>query len=219
MNIAVVLAAGTGKRFGSLKQFALVKNRPLIYYSLIKFEQSEHVNRIIVVTIKSKLAYLKQLAKKYHLHKVTDIIEGGKERQDSVLNALKILPANGYITIHDSARPLFNTAIIRQGFINVRKHKSVITVLPIQDTVKKVKQHKIIRTIDRSNLYYVQTPQFFDVRLLKQAYQKAYRDKFYATDDAGIIEHSNYKVFAIPGNRENMKITDKQDLQLVRRLL
>lgn len=219
MNIAIILAAGKGSRFGSPKQFALIKNKPVISYSLEKFNRAPDVNRIIVVTAKSKISYVSQLAKRYRFHKISDVIAGGKERQDSVKAALQILPDLGYVTIHDAARPLFNKNLIEQGFRQVKKLKAVIPVLPIRDTIKKVKDDKVIKTIDRTQLYYVQTPQFFEIKLLKKVYQKAYQDNYYATDDANLFERVKYEVYTIDGNKQNIKITDKQDLEIIKNFL
>jgi 2-C-methyl-D-erythritol 4-phosphate cytidylyltransferase len=219
MNIAVILAAGKGKRFGQAKQFILIKNKPMIVYSLEKFNRSKYTERIILVTLKNKISYLKRLAKKYHLNKITDIIVGGKERQDSVFNALKILPDQGYVAIHDSARPLFNPHIIKQGFRQVKKCKACIPVLPVQDTIKQINLNEVVQTIDRTCLYYVQTPQFFEIKLLKKAYQKAYLNNYYTTDDASLVERIRHTVYTIAGHKQNLKITDQSDLKLVKNYL
>ncbi|MBS4015810.1 MAG: 2-C-methyl-D-erythritol 4-phosphate cytidylyltransferase [Candidatus Latescibacteria bacterium] len=219
MNIAVILAAGKGKRFGQAKQFVLIKDKPVIIYSLEKFNQSELIDRIVVVTTKNKVAHVQQLIKTYHLSKITDIIVGGKERQDSIFNALKILPDTGYVAIHDSARPLFNPDLIAQGFKQVKKHQACIPVLPVADTIKQVKLNKIVQTLDRADLYYAQTPQFFSLKLIKKAYHKAYQEKYYATDDAGLVERTRQKIYAITGHKQNIKITEPSDLDLIENYL
>lgn len=219
MNIAVILAAGTGQRFGSYKQFARLNDKPVITYALEKFNCSKKISRIIVVTIKTKLSHVQYLVRQYRFEKVSDIIIGGKERQDSVLKALDVLPDHGYVAIHDACRPLFADKIIVKGFGLVRNYQALIPVIPLTDTVKIIKRNKVIRTIDRKDLYCVQTPQFFEINLLKKAYLQAEADKFYATDDAGIIEHYGHQIQTISGNRENIKITEKQDLEILRYLL
>jgi len=219
MNFAVILAAGKGKRFGKEKQFVLINNKPVIYYSLQKFNQAQEIDKIIVVTLKNRIQLVNQLIKKYMFSKVSDVIIGGEERQDSVQNALKILPKRGYVAIHDAARPIFSFDLVKQGFKDIRKYKACIPVIPIQDTLKIVRKSFVELTLDRSKLYYVQTPQFFDIELLKKACHKAYQDNYYATDDANLIERMGEKVHIIPGSKKNIKITDKNDLQLIKSLL
>jgi 2-C-methyl-D-erythritol 4-phosphate cytidylyltransferase len=219
VNFVVILASGKGKRFGQQKQFILIKNKPIIFYSIEKFNKSPVVDKIIIVTIKNKIGYIKNLVKQYNFKKVLAVIVGGKERQDSVRNALKILPSKGYVAIHDSARPLFSSEIIMTGFKSVKKHKACIPIMPIQDTIKQVKGRVVIKTLDRSQVYYVQTPQFFELSLLKNGYAQADKEHFVATDDASLIERLGYKVHTFQGQKQNIKITDKQDLIQVRKLL
>jgi 2-C-methyl-D-erythritol 4-phosphate cytidylyltransferase len=219
MNFAVILAAGQGKRFGREKQFVLVNNKPVIYYSVQKFNQLPVIDKIIIVTLKNRLQLLNQLVKKYKFQKVADIIVGGAQRQDSVKNALRVLPDKGYVAIHDAARPNLNSKLVSQGFRVVRKTKACIPVIPVQDTIKIAENNSIKVTLDRKKLYIVQTPQFFDVELLKKAYAKAYQEKYYASDDANLVERLGYKVYTIAGSKQNIKITDKEDLPLIKVLL
>ncbi|MCS7258936.1 MAG: 2-C-methyl-D-erythritol 4-phosphate cytidylyltransferase [candidate division WOR-3 bacterium] len=218
MNFAIILAAGRGQRFGGLKQFLMVNKKPLIYYSIVKFNRSPFVDKIILVTLQEKINYLKMLASKYQLNKTQAVIAGGKERQDSVYNALKLLPDNGYVAIHDAVRPLVSLSLIKKGFLLVKKHRACIPVLPIYDTVKEVKNHRVIKTLERSQLYYVQTPQFFEIALLKKAYAHAYKQNIYQTDDAGIVEFLGTPVFTFEGEKTNIKITEKNDLIIIKKL-
>ncbi|MEO0083403.1 MAG: 2-C-methyl-D-erythritol 4-phosphate cytidylyltransferase [candidate division WOR-3 bacterium] len=219
MNFGIILAAGQGKRFGQKKQFYLIKNKPVIYYSLKKFNDSPDISKIIVVTNKTKIRYVQNLVKKYKFNKVIKVIAGGKERQDSVKNALRILPDNGYVAIHDSARPLLNSAIIAQGFNYVKRYQACIPVIDIADTVKELDGNFIKSTQNRANFYLAQTPQFFEIRLLKQAYADAEKDNFYATDDASLVERLGKKVYAFRGIKSNIKITDKEDIRIIKNLL
>jgi len=219
MNFAVILAAGKGKRFGKEKQFVLIKNKPIIFYSIQKFNKSSAIDKIIVVTTKSRIIYVNTLIKKHHFTKVTNVVVGGKERQDSMLNALRLLPDKGYVAIHDVARPLINEQVIVQGFNCAKKHRACIPTIPISDTVKVIQDNKVVRTIDRSQLHYVQTPQFFEIRLLKMAYAKAYKNNHYATDDANLVERLGVKVHLIPGLKQNIKITDERDFVIVKALI
>jgi 2-C-methyl-D-erythritol 4-phosphate cytidylyltransferase len=219
MNFAVILAAGVGKRFGREKQFVKINNLPVIYYSIKALNQSPVIDKIIIVTKKERIGYLRKLVKRYKFIKVESIVEGGLKRQDSMRNALKILPDKGNIAIHDSARPLLNQSMITQGFRLVKKYKAVIPVLSVTDTIKQVKNDFVIKTIDRTDLSYVQTPQFFELGLVKKAYLKAEHTNYYATDDANLIERLWKKVYVIAGLKQNIKITDQEDLALVKKLL
>lgn len=219
MNFAVILAAGRGQRFGKRKQFALIKDKPVIYYSIKKFEDAKEVYQIIIVTNKDRIKYIKRLIKKYNFSKTKNIIVGGKERQDSMHNALKILPNQGYVVIHDAVRPLIDNKLIKQGFELVKKYQACIPAIPIQDTIKEIHHNVVNKTLNRANLYQIQTPQFFNIRLLKKAYTKAKKEKYYATDDANLVERLHLKVYAIPGLKQNIKITDKTDLKIINSIL
>lgn len=219
MNFAIILAAGKGRRFGKEKQFAILNKKPLIYYSIQKFNTSLSVDKITIVTTKNRIDFIKKLITKYNFYKVREVIIGGRERQDSASNAISILPDKGYVAIHDSARPLITLDLIKQGFKVCKTYKAAIPILPVLDTIKTVNQNKISKTIDRSQLCLVQTPQFFEINLLKAAYQKAKKDKYYATDDANLIERLGIKVMTFPGLKQNIKITDKVDLKLVKAFL
>lgn len=219
MNYSVILAAGKGKRFGKEKQFNIIKNKPVIFYSIKTFNKCPVIDEIIVVTNKEKIQYVKTFVKRYRFRKVTNVIIGGKERQDSMRNALKILPNKGYVAIHDSARPLLTQETIINGFDCVKRYQASIPVIPIQDTIKQVKNGVVVKTLDRSKLCYVQTPQFFELGLLKKAYQKADKENYYATDDASLVERLGTKVHTFQGLKQNIKITDKKDVELIKALL
>lgn len=219
MNFAIILAAGKGQRYGSKKQFAILKDKPVIYYSLQKFNQSRMTNKIIVVTLTKRIPFIKQLVKKYKFTKVSNIIAGGKERQDSVANALKLLPNHGFVAIHDAVRPMITHELIKRGYKLAKREQACIPVIPLQDTVKEIKDDSVTATLNRSNLYHVQTPQFFNINLLKKAYIKAKKEKYYATDDANLVERLGHKVYTFAGLKQNMKITDKTDLKIISSIL
>ncbi len=219
MNFAIILAAGKGKRFGKEKQFITIRHKPILYYSIKIFHQSLEIDKIIVVVSNKHLNSVKALVKRYNFHKVSNIIIGGKERQDSVYNALKIMPDKGYVAVHDAVRIGFFPELITQGFKYCRQYKACIPIIPIQDTVKIVKQNFVHKTLDRTQLFYAQTPQFFEIKLLKSAYIKAYNEQYYATDDAQLLERINVKVYTIPGSKLNLKITDPLDLKVLKCLI
>ncbi|MEO0091998.1 MAG: 2-C-methyl-D-erythritol 4-phosphate cytidylyltransferase [candidate division WOR-3 bacterium] len=219
MNYAIILAAGKGKRFGREKQFATVRRKPILYYAIRVFQQSSDIDKIIVVVLKKHLNAVKALVKKYNFNKVTELVIGGKKRQDSVYNALKVLPDKGYVAIHDAVRIGLSKELITLGLRACRKYKACIPVIPIQDTVKIVRKRFVQRTLDRSQLFLAQTPQFFEIGLLKRAYKKAYQEKYYATDDAQLLERIKFRVYTIRGLKQNLKITDPLDLRIVKCLI
>ncbi|MCX7785493.1 MAG: 2-C-methyl-D-erythritol 4-phosphate cytidylyltransferase [candidate division WOR-3 bacterium] len=218
MNYAIVLAAGKGKRFGKEKQFALIRRKPVLYYAIKMFQQSSCVDKIIVAVQKRHLSRVATLIKRNNFSKVSALVIGGKHRQDSVHNALKALPDTGYVAIHDAVRIGLSNELIEQGFNYCQKYKACIPVVPIEDTVKVVRHNIVKKTLDRSKLCLAQTPQFFEIGLLKRAYQKAYQDKYYATDDAQLLERIKVKIYTIPGAKLNLKITDRIDLEILKHL-
>ncbi len=219
MNTAIILAAGQGQRFGRLKQFIILNGKPVVYYSLYKFSRSSCVDNIIVVTLKSKISYLNKLIKKYNFPKISNIVFGGKTRQDSVANALKLILSKGYVAIHDAARPNFPEGFIQVGFKLVKKFKAIIPVIPITDTIKMINHNQVIQTIDRKSLYYVQTPQFFELDLIKKAYDVAAQKKYNTTDDASLIEKLGFKVYTFKGTKSNIKLTDYEDFILLKKII
>lgn len=219
MNTAIILAAGQGRRFGRLKQFIILKGKPVVYYSLFKFSRSPCVDNIIVVTLKSKISYLNKLIKKYNFSKISNVVIGGETRQDSVANALKLILSKGYVAIHDAARPNFSERFIQVGFKLVKKFKAIIPVIPITDTIKMINHNEVIQTIDRNSLYYVQTPQFFELDLIKKAYNFAAQQKYNTTDDASLIEKLGLKVYILKGTKSNIKLTDYEDFILLKKII
>lgn len=220
--ILIILAAGQGRRFGLSynKLFFKLSKKPLIQYFLKKVEQFKKIDKMLLVTDKKHLAELKKIVLKNKFKKVINIMCGGKERQDSVYNALKWLNKNMnasrlFIGIHDGARLNISEKLINRLIAGLQKNPAVIPALKITDTIKSVKNNFILKTIPRHNLYKVATPQFFKFDILYQSYIKALKEKFYATDDAGILEFNNHKVKIIEGELENIKLTYMNDLKYI----
>jgi 2-C-methyl-D-erythritol 4-phosphate cytidylyltransferase len=217
-NYGIILAAGKGKRFGGLKQFFLINNIPLFLYSTIAFQQS-NCDEIFIVTLKDKKKEVWQWIKTFSLSKVKKIINGGKERYHSVRNALKSLPPKGYVAIHDASRPLITANFINQGFNLVKKYKAVVFGIPSEDTLKVICGNEVITTLERENIYRIQTPQFFDIQLLKKAYSLVSKYKWQGPDDATFLEKAGFKVYFFKGDKKNIKITTKEDLKLIKNWL
>lgn len=218
-NHAIIVAAGAGRRFGGLKQFFMVHERPLILYAIDRFESEPLVDAITVVVPASRIAYMKRLKKTWNLKKIRHIVAGGRQRQDSVLNGLHhIRQGRGCIVIHDGVRPVFPKGLIRKGITLCRTYKAVVFGSRVRETIKEVKNRKVIRTVSRKNLFLIKTPQFFEYQLLKRAYREADLTAHY-TDDAALCESLNIPVYLFPDDRPNLKITRKSDINRIRHAL
>ncbi len=214
---AIIVAAGEGKRFGAAKQFALLKGKTLLDWSLEKFEDHQAIDRIILVlgSGHSGEEYLSRY------RKIVAIAEGGEKRQDSVYSGLSCVDMHEdeIILVHDGARPLVGKDLIERIIDATRIRGAVVPAVPVEDTIKRVEGQIVIRTEDRKYFFRVQTPQGFACSLLKEAFIRAFRDDFEGTDEAALVERLGKDVFVIPGDRRNWKITTKQDLQIAEALI
>ncbi|GAQ95198.1 2-C-methyl-D-erythritol 4-phosphate cytidylyltransferase [Thermodesulfovibrio aggregans] len=214
---AIIVAAGIGKRFGSSeKVFFEVNGKPLFIWALQIFENLEFINDIWIVTRKEAFEKAYGYLKKFNIKKVREIIEGGKERQDSVYNALKSISHNtDIVLIHDAARPLVSKELVERVYYSLDPNiDGVVPVTKISDTVKWIKRGNIIGgTLNREILRAVQTPQAFWYKKIMEAYKKAYDEGVYGTDDAFLIERYGGKVCTVEGDEKNIKITTKQDIE------
>ncbi len=217
-NYAIVVAAGQGRRFGGTKQFHVFHGIPIFIYSLQSFQRNTHIDSIIVVVPGNKTRTAKQLIKEFKLTKVKKIVVGGRRRQDSVSNGLdQIEKQSGIALIHDAVRPLVAQSLIDKGIKLCKKHKAVIFGTAIGDTIKEARNHRVLHTVSRHNLFLVQTPQFFDIRLLKKAFVQNTLDNEY-TDEASLLEAQGIPVYIFQGRRDNIKVTKKDDLKLIEKL-
>jgi 2-C-methyl-D-erythritol 4-phosphate cytidylyltransferase len=214
---AIVLAAGAGKRMNSKvhKQYMALAGKPVLYYSLKAFEESA-VSKIILVVGKGEIEYCKkEIVELYGFKKVSDIIEGGKERYHSVYEGLKAVRESDYVLIHDGARPLLDQKIIERSMREVCAGGACIVGMPVKDTIKKADgAGYVLETPERKNLWQVQTPQSFSYPLILKAYEKimALGDDT-VTDDAMVLEKATgQKVKIIEGSYRNIKITTPEDI-------
>lgn len=221
---AIVLSAGTGSRMKSdiPKQYMDLNGRPVIYYSLKAFEDS-NVDSIVLVTGRDDIEYCrKEIVEKYGFTKVKAIVEGGAERYDSVFEGLKAINDCDYVMIHDGARPMLDSNIIERAWRGAVEYKACVVGMPVKDTIRIVGiDGTAISTPDRKSLWQIQTPQAFDYRLIYEAYSKVLADvkagkqKANITDDAMIVEcASNVKVHMTEGDYRNIKITTPEDIQV-----
>lgn len=214
---AIVLAAGSGKRMNSKvhKQYLIIQDRPVLYYSLKAFEDST-VDEIVLVVGKGEEKFCrKEIVDKYGISKVKAIVEGGKERYHSVFEGLKQTSDADYVLIHDGARPFVNQDIIRRCMQEVQKYQACVVGMPVKDTIKIADEEGYAKqTPDRKNVWMIQTPQTFSYALIYEAYEEMLKTEDTAiTDDAMVLERiKGKKSKLIEGSYRNIKITTPEDL-------
>lgn len=216
---AIVLAAGSGKRMNSKvhKQYLLLKEKPILYYSLKAFEDSAIDDIILVVGVGEIDFCQKDIVEKYGIQKVRAIVEGGKERYHSVYEGLKAAGETDYVLIHDGARPFVSQSIIERTLSAVCEYKACVVGMPVKDTIKISDEHGYAKeTPDRSHVWMIQTPQAFSYPLIFDAYSRMLmQEDARVTDDAMVIERmTDYKVKLIEGSYQNIKITTPEDLSV-----
>lgn len=223
MNGVVIVAAGTGSRMnmGINKQFIKLEGKEIIAYTIEKFYNNSNIEDIVVVVKEDEFEFFKEeILDKYNFKNIK-IAYGGKERQDSVYNGLKLLDEKcDVVLIHDGARPFVSDKIIDKSIEEAKEHKAIVVGVPVKDTIKVIDNDKnIVDTPNRSVLWAVQTPQTFDYNILIDAYKDAFKNKFYGTDDAMLVERIGYKVKMLEGSYNNIKITTQEDLNVGSQIL
>lgn len=217
---AIVLSAGQGKRMGTSiqKQYIELKGKPIVYYALEAFQNSALIDEIIMVVGKGQEEYCrKEIVEKYHLDKVREITEGGAERYDSVYSGLQRVRHDGYVLIHDGARPFVTEAVIQRIYDTVCNYPACVVGMPVKDTIKIVDKEKYTKeTPNRSFVWQIQTPQAFDILLIRDAYEKFMQsEQKNITDDAMVVESVlGMKSKLVEGSYENIKITTPEDLEI-----
>ncbi|MEG1003797.1 MAG: 2-C-methyl-D-erythritol 4-phosphate cytidylyltransferase [Clostridium sp.] len=217
MNSAIILSGGRGTRMGSSisKQFIEVKGKPILYYTLKRFIEEDLIDEVILVLPKDEIEYCKkEILEKYDLS-VGKIVEGGKERQDSVFNGLKALKNTDIVLIHDGARPFVSHNIIKDGIEGAKKFKAAAPGVMPKDTIKvKDKDSFSKETLKREELIAVQTPQVFNYNLILECHNRVSKENIQVTDDTMVVELFGNKVFLYDGEYTNIKITTPEDLIL-----
>jgi len=218
-TIVIIPAAGSGKRFPSEtpKQFLKINGIEILVHTILKFQKSKNVDKIVIAVNKDFIEKVENLVKKYRLTKVVKVVEGGKERQDSVYSALKSIKVepSDLICVHDAVRPLISSKEIDELIDFAAKKKAVIAAKKAIDTVK-TGYNFVEGTLDREKIWLVETPQIFTYKILSEAFEKAYEDKFYGTDESSLVERLGVKVYFYQVKGENRKITVKEDLSFAR---
>ncbi len=219
----IVAAAGVGKRMGLSypKQFLEHNGKPLFINVLEIGEKSKLISDIIIVTGKELIKEVKYMCEKFKITKVKEIAEGGKERQDSIYNALKFCDKNSIVAVQDGVRPFFKEKYLEDAFNELKNNPyidGVVVGVPVKDTIKVVNEEGIIiSTPVRRALVAAQTPQVFRGKILIEAYEKAKEENFLGTDDSSLVEKYGGKVKISLGDYGNIKITTIEDISFLKR--
>ena len=215
--VAIIVAAGTGERFGAAKQFALLRGKTVLDWSLEKFEEHEAVDNIILVLGPDRQG--SEYLAKYP--KIATVARGGEKRQDSVYAGLSCVDSQEteIVLVHDGVRPMVAKDLIGRIIDTAKEKGAAVPVVPLEDTIKRVEGTKIVLTEERNQLFRVQTPEGFSCSLLKEAFARAVEERFDGTDEAVLVERLGRDVFVVPGDSKNIKITKPADLKLAEVLL
>ena len=220
MDYIIIVAGGKGLRMGSdiPKQFLPIGGKPVLMRTLERFREYSDDIQIILVLPEAQQEYWHQLCDEYHFDVEYTLANGGQTRFHSVQNGLAKVPddAQGVVGVHDGVRPFPSIDVIRNCYETARTAKAVIPVIPVVETVRQLDGDSS-QTVPRDQYRLVQTPQTFDIQLLKAANKQPYNDGF--TDDASVVEAFGHKITLVEGNRENIKITTPYDLKIAEVLI
>ena len=230
MDYIIIVAGGKGLRMGSdiPKQFLPIGGKPVLMRTLERFREYSDDIQIILVLPEAQQEYWHQLCDEYHFDVEYTLANGGQTRFHSVQNGLAKVPddAQGVVGVHDGVRPFPSIDVIRNCYETARTAKAVIPVIPVVETVRQlidsnsqlsIINYQLSKTVPRDQYRLVQTPQTFDIQLLKAANKQPYNDGF--TDDASVVEAFGHKITLVEGNRENIKITTPYDLKIAEVLI
>ena len=222
MISAIVLAGGRGKRmnYHKSKQFIEIKGKPVLVYTLEKFIYNKSIDEVILVLPEDEVDYCKKEVLQRYSLKVDRIVIGGKERQDSVFNALEAMEKANIVWIHDGARPFISEKIIEEGIKYANIYGAAAPGVTPKDTIKVKNEDNIsVDTPDRNMLVAVQTPQCFKYDEIYQCHRKIKEENAIVTDDTSVVERYGHKVYLYEGDYTNIKITTPEDLILAERLI
>lgn len=226
-NIAVIFAGGTGKRMNTKskpKQFLELHGKPILIYTLEKFDNHPEIDGIVLVVLESWIGYCKNLIKKFNLTKINAIIAGGESALESQRNGLlevrRIWGSDSIVLIHDGVRPLIDEETITQNVKCVKEYGSAITVIPAIETISvKTDKGEVGQIIERAKVEMVRAPQSFYLKDILNAQQKAVDDKLNFIDSASMMQYYGYRLHTVVGSPENIKITTPNDFYTFRALV
>ncbi|MCF6095183.1 2-C-methyl-D-erythritol 4-phosphate cytidylyltransferase [Microaerobacter geothermalis] len=205
---------------GVNKQFIRLNGVPVLIHTLRVFSSHPDIDFIVVVSPSDEIGLVKQMIDEYKISKVTMIVPGGVERQESVLNGLMAMDEADHVLVHDGARPFVSHSLISELIVKLDDAKGVIPIIPVKDTVKRISPNgEVLETLDRKSLWAVQTPQAFHLPILLKAHQQAKEDGFFGTDDAMLVERLGERVITVMGNYDNIKLTTPEDLNVAQGIL
>jgi len=223
---AIITAAGSGKRFSKNrkktlpKQFIKLNRKPVILYSLLVFQKNTNIDEIIVSADEKYFDLIHDIAYENRIRKLTCITEGGKTRFESVRNAFMQLDYadDRLVMIHDAVRPNIDNKLTECLISGIKKYDGIIPGMKIPETIKRANNGIVLETIDRVNLYTVQTPQLFTYKSLMSAYLKCgIKNDF--TDESALVEYAGFKVKITEGKKDNIKLTTADDLKVLKLLM
>ena len=220
MDYVIIVAGGKGLRMGSdiPKQFLPIAGKPVLMRTLERFREYSADLQIILVLPEAQQDYWQELCRQYGFQVEYRLTNGGQTRFHSVQNGLALVPdeAEGVVGVHDGVRPFPSIEVIHNCYETARTAKAVIPVIPVVETVRHLEKEGSV-TVPRGDYRLVQTPQTFDIQLLKAANRQPYDDGF--TDDASVVESYGYQITLVEGNRENIKITTPYDMKIAEVLI
>lgn len=218
----IIPAAGHGERMNSAipKPLLEIQGKPIIIYTLEVFEESSSIDSIILVTRADQMGEFEKYIQKFHLTKISKIVAGGETRYESVLNGTRVLDKDtDIVVIHDGVRPLVTKQMIDEAIESCQINEAVVAAIPIKPTIKKVDQNTLLveKTLDRRELWEIQTPQVFRKEILQKAYEQNTDNE--STDDATLVEQLGIDVKVFRGDYKNIKVTTQEDLTVAEAFL
>jgi len=217
-TFCIIVAGGKGLRMGSNipKQFLLLNGKPILIRTLEAFLKYDPSMEIIMALPADHISYWNRLYKEYDFNSPVKVVEGGETRYHSVKNAIQTIQGDGIVAVHDGVRPLITSEFINRCFKDAEEYKTAIPFIPVSESMREIEgennQHA-----DRSKFVLIQTPQVFEVKLLKKAFTQIYRVTF--TDEASLVENMGTRVHLTAGIPENIKITNQIDLLFAKAIL
>ena len=221
-TFVIIPAGGKGKRGGTAtpKQYIRFHGKELIVYTLEVFQRNKLVDEIFIAAEPPYISLLKKITKDYNFTKISQLVEGGEERQDSVYNALKAIKAEDgdLVAVHDAARPMLSDSILTKAITTAKEKGNALVCLKARDTLLKG-DHIVKEYVDRSEIYYVQTPQIFRYKDLMTAMENAYKKNFIGTDESMLIKELGIDINIVEGSMLNFKVTTATDIEIFEKLV